>query len=276
MDHIQALHAAASMFRDAPLECLGVLNDDSSEVGRRHVAIVYRLWMNDWSMAQKLEKGESTLRALAWLDLTDPNIDLTEYEYWSQLCLRRYYSASIVSQPVIRHLNLKSTRRARILVVAGRIGSGKSETSRFLGQHLNVDVINSGVALQHLMQTPPIQEIGREEFQKRAERFIRQTTGPQRLASALGRLVAEASSSRVIIDGIRQPETFMALGDQGFDRPALMYVHTPPDAAYEMYRLRETASSLDVTYRDFLRVFDAPVEADLPTLGRSAQTYICS
>jgi predicted NUDIX family phosphoesterase len=37
--------ATINLFQSVPLERLGVLNDDSSEVGRRHVAIVYRAWL---------------------------------------------------------------------------------------------------------------------------------------------------------------------------------------------------------------------------------------
>ena len=267
-------YAGTSLFRNAPLECLGVLNDDSSEVGRRHLGTVYRAWISDWSIAEALEKGEPSLRTLTWIDLTRTNIDITEYEYWSQLCLRRYYPSNVVCQPVIRHFNLRATQRARTLVVAGRIGSGKSETSRFLAQRLGAVVVSSGVTLQHLMAAPSISEIGREEFQRRAEQFIRAADGPDRLAHALHRLISESQSSRVVVDGIRQPETYSALAGRLVEQPALLYVQTPPDIAYEMYRLRESASSLEFTYRDFLRVFDAPVEADLATLGRSAQTYI--
>jgi predicted NUDIX family phosphoesterase len=61
-------YAGASLFRNAPLECLGVLNDDSSEVGRRHLATVHRAWINDWSIAEALEKGEPSLRTLKWIE----------------------------------------------------------------------------------------------------------------------------------------------------------------------------------------------------------------
>jgi predicted NUDIX family phosphoesterase len=267
-------YASTSLFRGAPLECLGVLNDDSSEVGRRHLAVVYRAWITDWKIGQLLEKGESSVNTLNWIDLTKNRIDITEYEYWSQLCLRRFFSSNVVSEPVIKHISLRMTQRARTLVVAGRVGSGKSEVSRFLARRLNADVVNSGVELQHLMGAPPIHEIGREEFQRRAEQFIRSPNGPERLAHRIAAAVVAASAERVVVDGVRQPETYDALSAQLEGLTALLYVHTPPDIAYEMYRLRESPGTLDVTYRDFLKVFDAPVEADLTTLGRSAQTYI--
>ena len=37
--------ATIRLFQNVPLERLGILNDDSSEVGRRHVAVVYRAWL---------------------------------------------------------------------------------------------------------------------------------------------------------------------------------------------------------------------------------------
>jgi hypothetical protein len=57
-------------------------------------------------------------------------------------------------------------------------------------------------------------------------------------------------------------------------RLAMIYVQTPPDIAYEMYRLREARDELTFTYRDFLRIYDAIVESDIPSLGRHADLYI--
>lgn len=266
-------HDAAALFYRAPIECLGILNDDSSEVGRRHLAVVYRAWLKDWDIAETISKGEASLRTLNWIDLTNAKIDISEYEYWSQLCLRRFYPSNVISEPVIKHFKLRATQRARIFAVAGRIGSGKSEISSYLARQLGAEVISSGVVLQHLMGVRPLHELGREEFQKRAQDFIRTPDGPKLLARALGE-AASQTAGRVVIDGIRQIETYEELAKFLGERPALLYVHTPPDVAYEMYRIRESGNSLDFTYRDFLRVYDAPVETDLSTLGRYAQTYI--
>ncbi|MVT56054.1 hypothetical protein GPL17_37465 [Bradyrhizobium yuanmingense] len=82
--------ATIDLFQSAPLECLGVLNDDSSEVGRRHVAVVYRAWLPDWNTAKKLQKGDSSIKGLGWIDLSKDKVDITDFEYWSQLCLRRF------------------------------------------------------------------------------------------------------------------------------------------------------------------------------------------
>jgi hypothetical protein len=47
-----------------------------------------------------------------------------------------------------------------------------------------------------------------------------------------------------------------------------------PDVAFDMYRAREAQGTLTFSYREFLRVYDAPVEAEIPSLGRRANAYI--
>jgi predicted NUDIX family phosphoesterase len=56
-------HVTVRLFQTVPLERLGVLNDDSSEVGRRHVAVVYRAWLQDWNRLRLLQKGDLTRTA---------------------------------------------------------------------------------------------------------------------------------------------------------------------------------------------------------------------
>lgn len=58
-----------------------------------------------------------------------------------------------------------------------------------------------------------------------------------------------------------------------FERPALIFVQTPADVAYDMYRAREAQGALTFSYREFLEVYDAPVESGIPNLGRKAQVY---
>jgi hypothetical protein len=41
-----------------------------------------------------------------------------------------------------------------------------------------------------------------------------------------------------------------------------------------MYRAREAQGALTFSYREFLEVYDAPVESEIPSLGRKAQVYI--
>lgn len=117
---------AIKKFQSAPLELLGALNDDSSEVGRRHVAVVYRIWLNDWNVASRLTKGNSSIKGLHWLDLTKDKLELQEFEYWSQLCIRKFFPANVVSRS--SYSVIRTCQTNTHIIVTGRIGSGKSET----------------------------------------------------------------------------------------------------------------------------------------------------
>ena len=54
----------------------------------------------------------------------------------------------------------------------------------------------------------------------------------------------------------------------------MIFVQTPADVAYDMYRAREAQGALTFSYREFLEVYDAPVESEISSLGRKAQVYI--
>jgi len=266
--------ATIRLFQQLPLEQLGVLNDDSSEVGRRHVAVVYRAWLPEWKIAQRLEKGDSSIKELSWLDISRDKVDVSEFEYWSQLCLRILYPSNVISESrfkIVRRAGL-SSRRA--IVVTGRIGSGTSETASYLSQRLGLPLVKTGALLQDLMGCPPMTEIGREEFQARALEFIQRDGSAQRLADHIGAHTAKMSASRCIIDGIRHLSTYESLFRHFSNDVGLVFVQTPPDVAYNMYRIREAQDELTFTYRDFLKIYDAPVEEEIPSLGREAQIYI--
>ena len=90
--------ATMRLFYDVPLERLGVLNDDSSEVGRRHAAVIYRAWLSDWSQVRQLQKGNSSIKGLGWIDLSKDKVDISDFEYWSQLCLRKFYPSTVIAR----------------------------------------------------------------------------------------------------------------------------------------------------------------------------------
>lgn len=261
------------LFQSVPLECLGVLNDDSSEVGRRHVAVVYRAWLPDWNTAKKLQKGDSSIKGLGWIDLSKDKVDITDFEYWSQLCLRRFYPSTLFTRARLEIVSNSRFASDRILVVAGRIGSGKSETANYLSQRLHCSLIKTGELVRALMESPPIGEIGREEFQTRAYKFISAEGGTKKLADAIASQIAHEGGNRTIVDGIRNLDTFEHLERKCAGGIGLLFVQTPPDLAFDMYRARE-AGTLKFSYRDFLKVYDAPVEGEISSLGRRANAYI--
>ena len=266
--------ATISLFQDVPLERLGILNDDSSEVGRRHVAVVYRAWLPDWNAVKKLQKGDSSIKGVGWIDLSKDTVDIADFEYWSQLCIRRFYPSTLVTKARFEILNNSRLASDQVIVVAGRIGSGKSETAGYLSQRLQCPLIKTGELVRDLMASPAISEIGREEFQARAYEFISAPDGTQRLAVAIAKQINAEGGRRVIVDGIRNLDTYERLEKLSEDGVGLLFVQTPPDVAFDMYRAREARGTLTFSYREFLKVYDAPVEAEISSLGRRANAYI--
>jgi predicted NUDIX family phosphoesterase len=262
------------LFQNVPLERLGILNDDSSEVGRRHVAVIYRAWLPDWNAIKKLQKGDSSIKGVGWIDLSKDKIDIADFEYWSQLCLRRFYPSTLITKARFEILNNSRLVGDRVIVVAGRIGSGKSETAGYLSQRLQCPLIKTGELIARLMASPTISEIGREEFQARAYKFIGAPDGTHKLACAIAEQVKANSGRRIIVDGIRNLDTYERLERMCEGGVGLLFVQTPPDVAFDMYRAREVQGTLTFSYREFLKVYDAPVEAEISSLGRRASAYI--
>jgi len=261
------------LFYGIPLERLGVLNDDSSENGRRHVAIIHRAWLPDWTVARRLQKGESSIKGLGWIDLSKDTVDISNFEYWSQLCLRKFYPSTVIARSGFRILS-DVNKTSGAVVVAGRIGSGKTETAAYLSNRLDWPLLKSGALLQELMETPPIAEIGRREFQTRAFDFIRRDGGPEQLAAFIAQRARDLGAARCIIDGIRHLATYEHFAAGLGGAVILLFVQTPPDVAYDMYRAREAQATLTFSYREFLEIYDAPVESEISSLGRKAQLYV--
>lgn len=266
--------ATIRLFQNVPLERLGVLNDDSSEVGRRHVAVIYRAWLSDWNSFRHLQKGDSSIKGLGWIDLSKDKVDISDYEYWSQLCLRKFYPSTVIAKSGFKILNKAILASDRVVVVAGRIGSGKTETAGYLNHKLGWPLVKSSELLRELMGAPPMIEIGRREFQARAFEFIRREGGPERLSASIEARVNKIGAERCIVDGIRHLSTYENLTLRFGGGVGLIFVQTPADVAYDMYRAREAQGVLAFSYREFLEIYDAPVESEIPSLGRKAQVYI--
>jgi predicted NUDIX family phosphoesterase/dephospho-CoA kinase len=245
------------------LQIMGLLNDDSSSTGRKHLAVVLKYEVGATDEWDHPERGEKSITQLEWLSTNSFNRELKDFEYWSQLCLAEFFEDAIKTQPSYVIRRRTPFQGPHLLCIVGGIGSGKSAATKLLTQHFNYTEINSGRVVAELINIPPVPETNREEFQKQAWRFIKRPTGPAKLARALLRH-AKASTPPVLIDGIRQRATLTELRKQaGVGKVAVLFIHTPPHVAYKFYSDR-SQGGLDLG--EFLRLCDAPVEADVRKL----------
>jgi predicted NUDIX family phosphoesterase/dephospho-CoA kinase len=259
------------------LEILGIINDDSTEVGRRHVGVVVRYEVGDadWAKWEHAQRGEASINQLRWINILSDAVILSDYEYWSQLCWRTLFPVVVKAQPSYRILRKKHFRGPHILVVAGSIGSGKTLATRYLSRAFGYAEVNSGRHIARLLGVPPVPETPRADFQELTWRFMQEADGPNRLAEALLNAAAKSGSSRVVIDGIRQLSTLRALKEKSEVPLAVMVVHAAPDVAFELFAGRERHRgeeqvSLDV----FMKMLSAPVERDVPFMISEADVVV--
>jgi|GEM_PF-42760 len=246
------------------IKIVGMLNDDSSDNGRRHLAIVLRYEVIDYSIWTDIKRREMSINQLRWLDLNNSSFSLWDFEYWSQLCLREYFPELINVQPSFKIIRKSALKPPHLLCVIGQLGSGKSRATEVLTNEFGYTEINSGRVLANLLGIPPVLEASRSAFQAKAWEFINSSDGPKKLAQAIWDEIKRLDVRRVLIDGIRQRSTFEQLKMLASKQTTgMLYVHTPPDVAYQFYRQR--ANSLS-NIHDFLKLREAPVESEVAEL----------
>jgi predicted NUDIX family phosphoesterase/dephospho-CoA kinase len=257
----------------ANIELLGILNDDSSDVGLRHLAIVLRYWTPESAGWDRPLRGEASVSQLRWIDLRRPKLNLTDFEYWSQLCLRKFYAPAVTARPIYRIVHRKPFQHDHILCVIGTIGSGKSIAAQCFQNEAGYTEVNSGRILARIMGIPPVPETPRSQFQDAAQGFISTELGPTVLAYAIIEEAKRIGASKIIVDGIRHPATLKALREHARRSVAVVYIHTPPDVAYELYTSRETPTER-ISPAEFASIQNAPVESMIRYLIDDADAIV--
>jgi predicted NUDIX family phosphoesterase len=243
------------------LSLVGALNDDSSEVGRRHIALVFAYEVSNSIKWNKPERGEKSITQLRWLGSDELPPPIWEFEYWSQLCLRNYLPQLVRAAPAFRIRRKRLFQEPHLLCVLGEVGSGKSETTRILCDAFDYKELNTGRILARLLNLPPVPQTPREVFQRRAWAFISSSDGHKALARAIAEQVRSGNHAHILVDGLRQRATLNALASEVSDRRcATLFVHTTPDLAFAFYSSRERKG---ITFPEFLSLRDAPVEREV-------------
>jgi predicted NUDIX family phosphoesterase len=263
--------------RPEDVRIVGVINDDATEVGRRHVGIVMRYEVRDadWNSWERVQRGEASINQLRWIDALGEAVEIVEFEYWSQLCWRTLFPVMVKAQPIYRILRRKPFRGTHILVVVGGIGSGKSSATKYLTRNFGYVEVNSGRVLADLLALRPVPETPRPLFQEAAWRFIQQPEGPAHLAEALLRVTLRSGADRVVIDGVRQLSTLTVLKGITQVPVAVLFVHAAPDLAFDLFvgRGRHRGDE-PVDCDTFMRMLSAPVEQDVPFMMSEADAVI--
>jgi predicted NUDIX family phosphoesterase len=253
-------------------EIVGILNDDSSAVGRRHLALVLKYEVESSREWESPKRGERSITRLGWMSPRSFQFSLDEFEYWSQLCLREFYKPFVNEQASFQIRRRAPFTRDHVLCVVGPIGSGKTQTTEVLVSDFGYREVNSGKILAGLLNLPPVSTQVRTRFQEAAHRFITASDGPEKLGKALAGAIANGSGSRPLVDGIRHRATLASLRRHVAPRPvAVVFVHTPPDVAYHFYKARV---GRDVPFHEFAAARENPVESETSDLIGEADAVL--
>lgn len=252
------------------LRVAGIINDDSSSVGRRHLAVVLEYLVSEDPSWDKPERGEESITKLRWVG-PDTELNLDDFEYWSQLCFRALAPELVRVLPSLKVRRSAPFRPPHLLCVVGQIGSGKSEVAQAL-KKLGYQAVNSGEVVAHLLGRPKVKPSTRLEFQAAAHTLIASPGGPERLAEAISAHADALGADRVLVDGIRQPATLAHLRSlRGRRRVPLLYVAAAPDTAYGFYRTRELRKA---SMEEFLAARDSPVEREIYLMLEEADAVL--
>ena len=244
---------------DKHLQFVGIINDDTSTTGQCHLALVYRYEVSRGPHWDVPRANERSVQQIHWIDPARPKERLSNFEYWSQLCLLRFYKAATIAQPYCLVRRPARLREAQVLLVVGKIGSGKSVVARAIARARGVRVINSGSVVAQLFGTSNVTEETRQALQQQALTFISRKDGPDRLAAAIADR-CESTSRGCVIDGIRQVATAEALRRRLRPmRVAVVYAFAPMNLAFEFYSRRSKRATIE----EFLRAINDPVEKEV-------------
>jgi len=255
------------------IEIVGIINDDSSDVGRRHLAFVMRYRVSEDPSWDQPERGEKAITQLRWISAREPGwVWLWNFEYWSQLCLREFAPRLVHVRPAYRLLRRSPLKPAHVLLVIGPVGSGKTLATEVLKEEFGYVEINTGEVVAQLLGIPPVPHTPRQDFQEKAWRFITSDSGPESLALRLLEIARDHNAPRILIDGLRQRATLNCLKSMAGDRRVgIIFVHTPPDQAYSFYASRIAQGA---SMKDFLATRSAPVEGEVESLISTADAVL--
>lgn len=249
------------------LDLVGVIWDDSSFEGQKHVGVVMKGALPS-SESLQLKRSEQSINQLQLLSKQELWQHFHAMEFWSQLLIREFAGAERPNN-IASIVPPRPPKRRGHLALVGEIANGKSWLAKDLSDLLRLRVVSASTVLRGILGIPVLDEAHRLVFQGKALEFIRQERGPDELAKAIAREVTAAGENTCIIDGIRQIDTLNALRAI-FPDLIVIYIDCPRDLAFGHYQTRLPKASV----LDFSAVREHPVEAELPLFKFEADAVL--
>jgi len=193
-----------------------------------------------------------------------------ELEFWSQLLVKRFLKKPKAYDPVfVKTKNIVFNKSP--LVIVGEIGSGKSEVARHIAQKYSLPLISTRDCVQSLINVRDFKTKNRTNFQDEAIKLVSSSDGIQKLANKIIEEMSKLNKSCLVIDGIRNLETYNILKKK-YPRLNLLYIDLPQDTAYRMYSTRSDGRKVNI--HEFRDVRDHEVEKEITLFKTRADAYL--
>lgn len=245
----------------------GVLRDDTSLSGARHLGIIFEALLPS-TFSANIVRREKVITGLKLRTLEQLYLEHDRLEFWSQLLLESANGERQKVASTIRGNRFKP--RGWPLVVTGEIATGKSTVCNFLSRRYNLRCVSTRRCVADLIGMPDFGSGNRELFQKTAEALVTSHQGADRLAENVAMEVRKFGTETVLIDGIRRLQTLRRL-KYFFPDLTLLYVDAPRNVSFIRYKSRTKRL---VSIEEFRRVRSHPVENEVVIMQSHASNVL--
>ncbi len=251
------------------LACVGVINDDSSPLGLNHFAFVYEAKLPKGFPIENIQK-EKAISKVRLLESYEVWEKFHEMEFWSQLLMKKFipkpsnYTPVFVKDKTKRHYGAP-------LAIVGEVGCGKSEAAKFMANRYSMPIVSTRQCVAKLIREKDFGVGDRQKFQMKSLKFISKPDGIKKLAEKIIKEVQRYKTPNVIIDGIRNVETYNHLKNELPDLN-LMYIDVPRDTALGLFTNRSRYR--DVSINEFRNARDHQVEKEIILFKTRADIYL--
>lgn len=236
---------------------IGVLNDDSTDLGRHHFTFIHQLDL----FAPNFKKGEISVNDLRLISIPSLADEFGGYEYWSKLCIQTYFGDRLSIDCHIHPRPGFSLRdQSEIILLVGYNGSGKTTACDLLADEFGYTLVPCSRIMQEIIDCPPIEKIGRKKLQDLGFKFITEESGDERLAQGILNYMSVHNGPRFVLDGLRYPRTLEVLKDLLGRQITIIFIEATIDSLFLSYRSREGRTE---SFDDFLEILNHPVEREI-------------
>lgn len=252
------------------LTAIGFLNDDSVKQGLQHVALVLLLELSRREVHQKEEQVVKP----HFVPVEKLAGDFSDYEYWSQLCIQAFWSKKLkIECQIIPTKNFELKSQSEVILIAGFIGSGKSEACKLLEEEFGYVNVRCSRIMADIIGYKSFEKIERRDLQDAGYSLVHSENGHDKLAQGIVEFMSKNPEKHQVLDGLRYPETLSAVAEKLNKPITIIYVDKLIENCWKHYN-DSLHISRKPTFSDYLTMVYHPVEKRIQDFRPAANIVI--